>query len=424
MSRVWLRLDNAALIFPAVKRPGWCNVFRQSVSLREDIDPAILQQAANDLKPRFPSLYVRLRTGIFWYYLEEIRVPLTVGQDFAYPLTHMGTRELRTCCLRIFYYRNRIAVEFFHALTDGTGGMIYLKTLAARYIALKYGIDIPASDDILDIAQQPQPEEIEDSFLRYSGRHAMSRSEPNSYRLKGTHERDGIRHLLTGVLPTDKLVEVAHGYHVTVTVFLVAVMAQVITEMQAKHAPHRQPKPVKITVPVNLRRLYGSKTLRNFVLTLNPGVDPKLGAFTLDDLCNSISAQLSAEAMPQIMAARIAANVIPQQLAILRIMPLFIKNLFLRMVYAHVGETKGCLNISNLGVVKLPEPMRPYVERMEFIIGVQYTYPNNCSVVSLGNATYVNMIRNIRETELEQRFFSRLVELGVPVTIESKLRGN
>ena len=94
------------------------------------------------------------------------------------------------------------------------------------------------------------------------------------------------------------------------------------------------------------------------------------------------------------------------------------------MVYAHVGETKGCLNISNLGVVKLPEPMRPYVERMEFIIGVQYTYPNNCSVVSLGNATYVNMIRNIRETELEQRFFSRLVELGVPVTIESKLRGN
>lgn len=419
MSKFWLRLDNAALIFPAVKRHDWCNAFRQSVSLREDIDPAILQQTANDLKPRFPSLYVRLRKGIFWYYLEEIGGLLTVGQDFAYPLTHMGTKELRTCCLRILYYRNRIAVEFFHALTDGTGGMIYLKTLAARYIALKYGVDIPASDDILDIAQEPQPEEMEDSFLRYSGRHAMSRSEPNSYRLKGTREKDGIRHLITGVLPTDKLVEAAHSYHATVTVFLVAVMAQVITQMQAEHAPHKRPKPVKITVPVNLRRLYGSKTLRNFALTLNPGIDPKLGAFTLDELCGSISAQLSAEAMPQIMAARIAANVIPQQMTIMRIMPLFIKNLFLRMVYAHVGETKGCLNISNLGVVKLPEPMRPYVERMEFIIGVQYTYPNNCSVVSLGDATYVNMIRNIRETELEQRFFSRLVELGVPVTIES-----
>ena len=421
MSRFWLRLDNAALIFPAVKRPGWCNVFRQSVSLREDIDPAVLQQAANDLKPRFPSLYVRLRTGIFWYYLEEIKKPLTVGQDFAYPLTHMGAKELHTCCLRILYYRNRIAVEFFHALTDGAGGMTYLKTLAARYIALKYGINIPVSDDILDIAQHPQPEEIEDSFLRYSGRHAMSRSEPNSYRLRGTPEKDGIRHLITGILPTDRLVEAAHSHHATVTVFLTAVMAQVITEMQAERAPHKRPKPVKITVPVNLRRLFGSKTLRNFALALNPGVDPKLGLFTLDDLCSSISAQLSAQTMPQMMAARIAANVIAQRHIILKITPLFIKNRFLRMVYAHVGETKGCLNISNLGVIKLPQPMWPYVERMEFIIGVQYTYPNNCSVVSLGNATYVNMIRNIRETELEQRFFSRLVELGVPVTIESKL---
>ncbi len=424
MSKFWLRLDNAALIFPAVKRPGWSNVFRQSVSLREDIDPVVLQQAADDLKPRFPSLYVRLRTGIFWYYLEEIKKPLTIGQDFAYPLTHMGAKELHTCCLRILYYRNRIAVEFSHALTDGTGGMIYLKTLAARYIALKYNIDIPASDDILDIAQQPRPEEIEDSFPCHSGRHAMSRSEPNAYRLKGTHERDGARHLITGVLPTDKLVEAAHSHHVTVTVFLVAVMGQVITDMQAQRAPHRRPKPVKITVPVNLRRLYGSETLRNFALALNPGIDPKLGPFTLDNLCSSISAQLSAETMPQMMAARIAANVIPQRRTILKITPLFIKNLFLRAVYAHVGETKGCLNVSNLGVVKLPESMRPYVERLEFIIGVQYTYPNNCSVVSLGNETYVNMIRNIRETELEQRFFSRLVELGVPVTIESKLKGN
>ena len=63
--------------------------------------------------------------------------------------------------------------------------------------------------------------------------------------------------------------------------------------------------------------------------------------------------------------------------------------------------------------------MKPWVRRMEFIIGTQRSYPNNCSAASYGGETYINMIRNIRESELERRFFSRLVELGVPVAIET-----
>ena len=66
--------------------------------------------------------------------------------------------------------------------------------------------------------------------------------------------------------------------------------------------------------------------------------------------------------------------------------------------------------------------MRPYIERMEFIIGPQRSYPNNCSVLSYGGRTYINMIRNIHESELERRFFSRLVDLGIPVEIESNRR--
>lgn len=107
---------------------------------------------------------------------------------------------------------------------------------------------------------------------------------------------------------------------------------------------------------------------------------------------------------------------------VLRCMPVPIKNLAMRLVYARVGERKGCLNISNLGRVTLPAALQPYVQRMEFIIGVQATYPNNCSVASCGDVTCINMIRNIQEPELERRFFSRLVELGIPVKIESNQR--
>ena len=129
MKRQWYRLDNAALIFPAIIRRNWNNVFRVSVTLTEAVDPEVLTRAAAELLPRFPTMYVRLKAGFFWYHLETVREAPKAEKDYAYPLTHMSRRELRSCCLRILYYENRIAVEMFHSVSDGTGGMVYLQNL-------------------------------------------------------------------------------------------------------------------------------------------------------------------------------------------------------------------------------------------------------------------------------------------------------
>jgi hypothetical protein len=132
--------------------------------------------------------------------------------------------------------------------------------------------------------------------------------------------------------------------------------------------------------------------------------------------------QLAAETIRQRMAGRVATNVNLQRSLPLRLIPLPVKTLAMRLVYALSGESKGCLNISNMGVVTLPDVMAPYVERFDFIIGVQYSYPNNCSVVSWQGKTYISMIRGIRDSELERLFFSALVEKGIPVDIESNRR--
>ena len=419
MSKQWMRLDNAALIFPATRSRKWANCFRVSATLHERIEPSLLQQAVNDLKPRFPSMFVRLRRGVFWYYLEEISQPPKVHQDYAYPLPHMDREEIRSCCLRVLYYKNRIGVEFFHALTDGNGGMVFLKTLTARYLELAHDIRVPASDGILDWTKQPSAEELEDSFQKYASKYPLRQSEPNVSHFRGSYTPNFL-FLTTGVVPTAKLLNAAHTYGVSVTSFLAAVMTQVLLEKQADEAPTlSRRKPVMICVPVNLRKLYGSKTLRNFVLTVNPGVDPRLGSYTLQELCTAVSSQLAAEVTPQKMAGRMAPNVNPANNPAVKLAPLFLKNVIMQMVYDARGETKGCLNVSNLGRQTLPDNMEPFVDRLEFIIGVQQTYPNNCSVVSFGENTFINMIRNIRESDLERRFFSRLVSLDVPVAIES-----
>ena len=418
MDKNWYRLDTAALIFPAIARRDWCNVFRLSATLSEPIDPIILQQAADDLRPRFPSLYVTLHRGVFWYYLEGSRRPVTVREDYAYPLTFMGSRELRQNCLRVLYYRSRIAVEFFHSLTDGRGGSIYLLSLVARYLELRYGISVPRDESILSPDEPPRAEELEDSFLKNAAEVAAGRREAYSYRLHGTKETRGFRHLTTGIVDTRELLNAARSRKVSVTAFLAAVMAKSVMEIQELERPRRRQKPVKITIPVDLRRLFDSRTLRNFSLVLNVGADPRYGDYSIDELCRTIYHQLNAGATPQNMAGMIAANVQPQQMTVLRLAPVFLKNTVMDGIY-RASERCGSLNLSNLSVLTLPPVMQPYVERMEFIIGPQRSYPNNCSVLSCGGKTYINMIRSIRESELERRFFSRLVELGIAVSIES-----
>ena len=388
MKKQWYRLDNAALIFPAIIRKNWNNVFRVSATLKEPVDPEILDQAIADLKPRFPTYFVRLRRGFFWYYLETITDAPKAQKDFAYPLTHMTRRELKTCCVRFLYYENRIAVEVFHSVTDGTGGLILLKNLTAQYLRLKYGVTIPPEGHVVDMEESPRKEETRDCFLSCGADRGLSRAEDTAYRLSGTPETGRFRYITTGIMPADILKEKAHEQGVTVTAYLATILAEAVDQRQkAEGRTGRKARPVKITIPVNLRRTFGMDTFRNFTLAVNIGFDPRLGEYTHEQICALMGHQLAAETIPQRMAGS--------------------------------GENKGCLNLSNMGVVTVPKAMEPMVQRFDFVIGVQYTYPNNCSVVTYDGKTYVSMIRGIRESELERLVFSRLVELGVPVEIES-----
>ena len=140
----WMRLDNAAKIYPAAKRRNWNNFFRLSVTLTEPIDTAVLRAALDVTVRRFPSIAVRLRRGAFWYYLEEIPKAPDIQPEKSCPLAHVPFGQVRQCAFRVLVYHDRMAVEFFHAVTDGTGGLIFLKTLTAEYLCQKYGISIPA----------------------------------------------------------------------------------------------------------------------------------------------------------------------------------------------------------------------------------------------------------------------------------------
>lgn len=419
----WMRLDNAAKIYPAAKRRNWNNFFRISATLTEPIDTGVLASALDVTVRRFPSIAVRLRRGVFWYYLEEIPKTPSIQPEKSCPLAHAPFHEVRQCAFRVLVYKNRVAVEFFHALTDGTGALVFVKTLLAEYLSEKYGLSVPAEKGVLGRLEEPSPEELEDSFARYAGDVTASRAESTAYHLSGTPERDGYKNLVTMMIPAEKLRACAKEHGVSVTELLCAAMMQAIGELQAEKVPNvRHRKPVKVLIPVNLRNLFPSRSLRNFASYITPEIDPRMGDCSFSELCSLVHHKMGLENNRRTMRAKFAANVASERSPILRVMPLFIKNIAMKAVFDAVGECKSCLCLSNLGRVELPEVMVPYVQRMDFIIGVQARAPHDCGVVTWGDTVYINCIRSIQEPELEYRFYRVLHRLGLPVKVESNQR--
>mgnify|MGYP000092036974 FL=1 len=419
----WMELDNAAKIYPAAKRRNWNNFFRISATLTEPVDVAVLRSALDVTARRFPSIAVRLRRGVFWYYLEQIPKAPAIQEEKSCPLAHAPFHQVRQCAFRILVYHNRFAVEFFHALTDGTGALIFVKTLLAEYLSQKYGLTVPAVDGVLGRLEEPGDEELEDSFLRYAGDVKASRKESTAWHLSGTPEKDGFKNLVTLMVPAPELKACAKRYGVSVTELLCAAMMQAIAQLQAEKVPQRsRRKPVKVLLPVNLRNLFPSRTLRNFASYITPEIDPRMGDYTFEEICAAVHHRMGLENNPQTMRAKFAANVASEKSPVLRVMPLFIKNLAMKAVFDTVGECKSCLCLSNLGVVRLPEVMAPYVARMDFIIGVQAKAPHDCGVLTWNDTVYINCIRSIREPELELRFYQVLHRLGLSVTVESNQR--
>ena len=419
----WMRLDNAAKIYPAALRQSWSNVFRLSVTLTEKIDVAVLQSALDVTVRRFPSMCVRLRRGLFWYYFQQRERAPAVREENSYPVTRMSRREIRTCAFRVIAYEMRIAVEFFHAVTDGNGGMVFLKSLTAEYLQQKYGIAVPAAEGVLGRLEEPREEELEDSFLKYAGNVNASRREPNAWHPWGTPESDGFLNLTCFRMETKAVLEKAHAYDVSLTAFLCAALMMALQDMQAEQVPSlRARKPIRVQIPVNLRKLFPSSTLRNFALYTTPEIDPRLGEYSFSEICQAVKHRMGLDVNPKIMSSRIAVNVSSEKMAVVRIMPLFLKNAVMKAVFDAVGEKKSCLCFSNLGQVRLPEEMLPFVQRFDFILSAQATAPQNCSALSFGDHLYINFTRDIREPDLEAHFFRVLRDMGLGLEVQTNSR--
>ena len=416
----WLKLDNAGKLYPAIANARWSSAFRVSAELKEQVEPSVLQQAVDRVLPRFPSLKVRMRTGVFWYYLEEIQEPLTVQPDVGHPCMPFRFRQNHGFLLRVFYYRSRISAEFFHSLTDGNGGLVFVKTLATEYLRLQ-GRQVDFDQGALDPAEPPRLEETEDAFLSMKlPRIRVSRKEQKAYHFHGTAEIPHTLHTIAASIPCDALLVRARSLGITLTEYLASVMLYVGCRDQ-KSRQLKKLRPVRVSVPVNLRAFFPTESMRNFSTFVNPGVDPRLGDYTFGEIAQEVHAFMRYAVNPRLLSATIATNVADEKNIFIRLVPLAVKNLVIGGIFRRAGDQLVTATLSNLGVSRFPTGTEEWIRRFEFQLGSPPVPMCNCACVTSGKELRLVFSSNIRETVLPRGMLRFLVEQGVPVEVESNL---
>ena len=415
----WYRLDNAGVLYSALQKETYSAIYRFSAVMDQRVDRQALQRAVDKTMPRFPTFRVRIKKGAFWYYFEPNDAPGPfVKEDISNPCQPVRFQEDNGWLVRFYCYERRISVEVFHAVSDGGGALVFFKTLLAVYLR-ELGHKIGNTHGILDVDGAPRREELEDAYGKYAqGKGRRSKEREKAYQNTGTPEPFYTLNVTMGFCSVSQLKQKAKGYGVSITEYLTAVLMKVILEKQHRERPRKE-RPVALAIPINLRGWFPSETLRNFILTVRPVIDPSLGEYTFEEVLSQVHHILRLNINRQKMRAELTGNVRFTKNRLLQIVPIALKNPVMALGYRIAGVRPYSGTYTNPGAFSVPPEMEPHIRRMEVILG-QATNPRvHCASISYGDLMEITFAGTQRESDTEREFFRFLVREGIHVKVES-----
>jgi len=428
----WYVLDNAGIIMPAVSNSVATSLFRISADLDRPVKLSALQGALDHCARRFPYFVVELRRGFFWYYLEPHGRRLRVEADSRSPSQNYNINKKGRCLFRVRARGNRIACEFSHALTDGTGGIRFFKNLLVEYFSIgaasqgerptaAQGEPEPCDSDLYRMDAVADHREYEDAYNKYfTQEYPKPAKLPRAFHIHSPQLPHFEYRITCGILPLDQAMDMARSLGATVTEFLAAVFLDALQDLWLALPPaQRRKRPrLAVEIPVNMRKFYPTKTNRNFSLFVLVTQDMRLGRRDFAEIVSRAHLQMRFETDVRTIAQQISRNVSGARKLAVRLVPLVVKDFFAKLLFSALGEDLVSGFVSNLGAVSLPEGVAEHVERLDFLPAPSPYNKTSASVVSWGGRLYINFGSLAQSRELERLFFTRLRALGLPVKIE------
>lgn len=413
----WYKLDNSAQLYPVMTTLNAQSIYRLSASLDEEVQPETLQRAIARTLVEYPTFNVRLRRGVFWYYFEENTKPPVVIRDSGLLLEQFVPRRINDFLFRTSYYDNRVSVDFFHVLTDGTGASQFFLSLMANYERERGNL----ADDNL-FRHTPKDTDSEDGFLKYYAPEKLKKLDFSDFLGVPSHKIggewfSGIGYgLVQGKIRTTDIIARAKEQGVSLTAYIAAQLVLAIVEANKDKGGVQ--KPVNIMVPVNLRKPFPSTTMQNFVLFVSLKILPQEG-LGLADYCRIAAEQLTQETSEENLQRRLNVSVKGMNHPVFRLMPLALKWFFMKLGKLFVRGGAQTMIFSNIGRLDCKELS---LADVSFTLNVSHNSAKNVSTVSAGDYTVISFSRIVKQTEEEMHFFRALAAAGIEVEVQSNLR--
>lgn len=413
----WKRLDNAAKIFPATSGKNDSRVFRFSCELYEKVDSNILQDALNRTIEQFPFFSSVIRRGIFWYYLEHSDIKPVVKEEYRLPCSNLYYKDKRNLLFEVTYYNKRINLEVFHALTDGTGALEFLKQLTAYYICIKYEDTFKGKNILLNYNASLEEKES-DSFQKYYTKNKNKNKSKNKNKFSRAYVIKGIKNdyehiqIIEGVTSVKKMAELAKKYNTTITVLLTSIF---LCSIHSDMTKRQEKKKVVLMIPINLRNYFKSNSARNFFSWFDVGYSFSKGE-DFKDVLKSVKESFEKELNPEQISLSMNNLIELEQNLLLRIIPLNFKNIGMLIANKLSQYTETAI-FSNIGKIELPEEFSPYIKLFDMFTSTPKIELCMCSYKDNLVLSFTSLFES---SNIQRNFFRKLSNFGLDIEISAK----
>jgi len=413
-------LDNSAVFIASTTRRAAPYMYRVSCELDEPVYLPDLETALGRVIDRYPFLKTELRPGAFWYYLDPLKKPLHVCADTRYPGEYHNIGRWGRYLFRIRVYHTRVSCEFHHILTDGTGALEFLKSFLATYLTLR-GVECADWEGIKSATSAIDPAEFDDAYADISRKDVpLPERLPDAFHLPGRRFSGLGYRVTTGTMQVADVLRVAREKGVTLTELLASVHLASLQAVSEAHST-RNFSPICIQIPVNMRKYFPTATLRNFFLFIPVSIDRRLGHFEFAEILERVHHLFRLNLARKELDRQIRRNVRGEKYIWSRIVPLFVKNITLRLIGRFKADKPFSGNLSNLQTITMPAAFAAHIRRFDVLPSRKTSIGANICIINWKDILSVTVGSLLVDRAFEREFFTRCAGLGIPLTVEANM---
>lgn len=404
----WRKLDNVAKVFSMDDKNN-TNMFRYSVILKKNIDKNILKEAVIKSIETYKSFRVKLGSGLFWNYLEYNKKEPTITKEDEIPCQHIKFKRNNNYLFKVTYYKNKINLDVFHVLTDGSGAKHFLKSIIYNYLSIKHK---------LEYTEKPNDITYQDQYLKnYDKSIKVKNNIKTAYQLPGKINRNinDTYHYIVDIL---KLKSICKELKVTITEYITALyMYAIYKSMYNK----KSKKEIKITLPIDLRKFYNVDTLSNFFVctTISSNIQ-KNKLLTFKEILNQVHLEFKNKITQDKIKKYLARDVKVGTNIPIRIVPLPMKKALMKIVFSIANKTSTS-TVSNVGIVEIEPKFKKYIDNILILVMPCKKEKMKCSICSYDKKLNITINSKIENKKFQNTFLKLLKEQLKNIKLETNI---